>query len=310
MGQEAHFYYDEFDLEEDSKSTSNSKKYAYTYEDYEEGGKNAAMLVNEILADPEFPQIRELIIGSWGEAWDEGGQAIVDGIVANKEKFSHIESLFIGDMEGEECEVSWIVQADYSKLWEAMPQLKSLTIKGASELSLGKVSHEALESLTIICGGLGSDVIEQITEAKLPSLKHLELLFGVENYGFDGDINTIKDLLNKSDFPQLEELGLCDSELENEIVKAFFESRYKDQVKSVCFSMGGLTDEGGEVLCRKLPDCEKLMYLEIVYHYMSENMEKKIEKVCAENNITVKIDDREEADDWDGEMYYYPMVTE
>ena len=34
-------------------------------------------------------------------------------------------------MEYDECEVSWIEQGDYSKLWEAMPQLKQLGIKGS-----------------------------------------------------------------------------------------------------------------------------------------------------------------------------------
>lgn len=57
-------------------------------------------------------------------------QAILDGIVDNKEKFAHVDSLFVGDMDYEECEVSWILQGNYSALWAAMPQLKSLTIKG------------------------------------------------------------------------------------------------------------------------------------------------------------------------------------
>ena len=56
--------------------------------------------------------------------------------------------------------VSWIMQGNYSNLWKAMPQLKELTIKGSTDLHLGVIEHDNLESLTIICGGMGKDVIE------------------------------------------------------------------------------------------------------------------------------------------------------
>ena len=114
-------------------------------------------MVEDILADPDFPGLTGLVIGDWGDTWEDSCQEILDGITENKEKFSHIEELFIGDMDYEECEVSWIIQGNYSKLWAAMPQLKALTIKGSTDLELGEICHEGLESLTIICGGRGYD---------------------------------------------------------------------------------------------------------------------------------------------------------
>ena len=127
--------------------------------------------VAEILEDPEFAELTEVVIGDWGNAWEDDCQEIIDGIVEHADRFSHIDSLFIGDMDYECCEVSWIMQGDYSRLWEAMPQLRSLTIKGSTDLVLGKISHENLEELTIICGGLPVSVIQSIREAKLPDLK-------------------------------------------------------------------------------------------------------------------------------------------
>lgn len=35
------------------------KTYAYTYEDYEEQGKNAETMVKEILSDPDFPELKK-----------------------------------------------------------------------------------------------------------------------------------------------------------------------------------------------------------------------------------------------------------
>ena len=45
-----------------------SKTYEYDYEDYEEGNKSAETLVEDILADPELPELTELVIGEIGRA--------------------------------------------------------------------------------------------------------------------------------------------------------------------------------------------------------------------------------------------------
>ena len=55
------------------------KKYAYTYEDYEEQGKDGKTMVTEILSDPDFPELKKIIIGCWGWAAEDGCQPILDG---------------------------------------------------------------------------------------------------------------------------------------------------------------------------------------------------------------------------------------
>lgn len=138
-----------------------SKEFSYNYDDYSEG-KNAKSLIADIIADRELASLEEIVIGSWGNAWEDNCQDIIDGIVANKDKFSNIKSLFIGDMDYSECEVSWILQGDYSKLWDAMPQLEVLCIKGSNGLVLGDIQHGNLKHLEIICGGLPVSVIESV----------------------------------------------------------------------------------------------------------------------------------------------------
>ena len=124
----------------------NTKTYAHDYDQYEDEGKSAAALVEEILEDPDLPGLKEIIIGNWGGAWEEDCQALLDGIVENADRFANVERLFVGDMDYEECEVSWIMQGDYSRLWAALPGLKALTIKGSMDLELGEIVHEGLES--------------------------------------------------------------------------------------------------------------------------------------------------------------------
>ncbi len=282
-----------------------SKKYQYDYDDYDEG-KGPATMVEEILADPEFPQVTQLIIGSWGSACEDDCQEILDGIRANKDKFAHVESLFVGDMDYEECEVSWILQGNYSDFWEAMPQLKELTIKGSMDLVLGDIVHQNLEALTIICGGLPVSVIQSIKKAKLPGLKKLVLYIGIENYGFDGNKDTIKALLEESDFPKLEYLGIEDSEIQDELAEVVLESKYMKQLHTLDLANGTLTDKGGELLLGKLPSYPNIKVLDVHYHYMSEEMEEKLKALP----IEVDTSESNEPEEYRGEIWMNAMLTE
>lgn len=286
-----------------------SKKYLYEYEDYEDGDKSSSTLVADILADPEFAGIDELIVGCWGEAWDDndGAQAIIDGIVENKEKFAHIKSLFIGDMDFEECEVSWIIQGNYEKLWDAMPQLEKLVIKGSSGLALGTIKHENLKHLEIICGGLPADVIKEIQEAKLPSLETLLLYIGVEDYGFDGDASTVKDLLTLSDFPKLTYLGITDSEIQDALTEIVLDCKYMNQITTLDLSMGTMTDKGGQLILDKLSLYPNIKALNLEHNFLSDEM---ADKFCDLEDVDVNVPDQQEPDEWNGELYYYPMLTE
>lgn len=282
------------------------KTYAYTYEDYEEQGKNAETMVKEILSDPDFPELKKITIGCWGWAAEDSCQPILDGIVENRERFSGIEEMFVGDMDFEECEVSWIIQGNYSRLWEAMPQLRELTIKGSSDLVLGNIRHDNLESLTIICGGLPTEIIQEIGRAKLPSLKKLLLYIGSDYYGFDGSADTIRTFLEKADFPRLEYLGIADSEIQDELTEVVLESKFMKQLHTLDLSCGTLTDKGGDLLLEKLPLYENIRILDVHYHYLSEEMVKKLKGLP----ITVDASDPNEPDNYRGEIYMNAMLTE
>lgn len=287
-----------------------SKFYEYDYDDYEEGDKSADTMVADIMADSEFPELEEIVIGSWGDAWEDACQKIIDDIIENKDKFSHIKSLFIGDMNFESCEVSWIIQGDYSKLWEAMPQLESMRIKGSSELVLGDIKHSNLKRLEIICGGLPSSVIESITKAELPSLERLVLYLGIDDYGFDGNKETIEKLLSNSDFPNLKYLGIEDSDMEDDIAELVFASKYISQIETLSLANGSLTDKGGQLIVDKIKDYPNIKKVDLHYHYMTDDIMDKLDDLADELNIEIDVDEDNEPDEWEDEVYYYPMLTE
>ncbi len=286
-----------------------SKRFSYTYEEVTEEEKSASTMIEDIMKDDEFASLEEVVIGCWGEVWDDqgGAQILVNDIVANKDRFSHIKSLFIGDMDYEDCEVSWIYQANYSAIWEAMPQLEKLVIKGSNDLTLGAVKHDTLQELEIICGGLPASVIQEIQNAKLPALKKLLLYIGVDEYGFDGDSSTIKELLDKSEFPQLTYLGLTDSEIQDEIAELVLNCKYISRIDTLDLSMGTLTDKGGQMLLDAIGTYPNIKNLDLHYHYLSDPMMKKLTAL----SLNVDVDEQEEPYVYsDGEVSYYPMLTE
>lgn len=270
----------QFELVEEDNIDVSKQTYYYDYEEYD-NGKGPETMIEEILAHEAFPELDELVIGDWG-AWERSCQPIIDGIIENKEKFSHLQKVFIGNMDMEACEVSWILQGNYSKLWAAMPQLKELTIKGSNELVLGEICHEELEALTIICGGLPVSVIQSIQNAKLPKLKKLLLFIGVERYGFDGDENTIKELLTQAQFPELTYLGITNSEIQDELTEVVLGSKFMEQITTLDLSNGTLTDKSGALLLEKIPQYPNIRKLDIHYNYLSVNMAKKLEALPIE----------------------------
>lgn len=282
------------------------KRYTYTYEDYEDDNKTAETMVEEILADPEFAQVDSLEIGNWGNAWEDNCQPILDGMVANKDAFAHVQELAIGIMEMEDCEISWIMQGDYSRLWQALPNLKHLTIQGSSDLELGEIAHEQLESLEIICGGLPVDVIKSVAHAKLPNLRKLVLYLGVEDYGFDASPEELQELLQEMHFPQLEYFGLLDSENQDTVTEMVLNCPLMPQLTTLDLSCGTLTDEGGKLLLEQVPNFPKLQKLDLHYHYLSKEMMDKL----AALPIEVDLSEQNKAEEYDGEVYCYPLITE
>ena len=123
----------------------------------------------------------------------------------------------------------------------------------------------------------------------------------------NGDISTIREFLAKSDFPQLTYLGITDSEIQDEITETVLASKYIDQITNLDLSLGTLTDKGGQMLLDELPKHPNIKLLDLEYHYLSDKMMEKLEEL---ENVEVNVDDQQEKDEYDGEIYYYPMLTE
>lgn len=281
-----------------------SKRYHYEYEDYEENGKDCETLAKEILEDSEIEEVTEIIIGNWGGSWEEEEcDPVLNMFAENSNKFSQLESLFVGDMDYEDCEVSWIVQGNYENLLKSLKNLKHLKIKGSNNLTLGQVEHQNLESIEIICGGLPKTVINELANAKFSNLKKINLYFGVEDYGFDASIRDIEDLLKNPSLKNLEYLGLGNSEIQDEIINITLKSDIIKNLKILDFSNGTTSDKGAKYILENFEKIKHLELLNLEYNYISNEYASKLEELPLNINLSERMENDEK---WGN----YPMLTE
>ncbi|WP_434749691.1 STM4015 family protein [Paenibacillus amylolyticus] len=276
-------------------------KLVVNYDDYEEGIRMETLL-QDLAANPEAATLESLIIGDWGQAYENSPQEFKDTLIELAPSFPALKQLFIGDMESEECEVSWIVQTNLAPILQAFPNLTSFVIQGSSGLELEPLQHSKLEELMIICGGLPKKVLHSIAAAELPELRKLELYLGVEDYGFDGSLEDVLPLIEKGRFPKLEYLGLKNSEIQDEIAKAVVDAPILDQIQVLDLSEGTLSDEGAEALLAS-EKVKQLKHLNLSYHFMTDEMMERFNQ----SGMSVDVSDQQESDEDD---WRFPMLTE
>lgn len=277
-------------------------KLSIGYDEFEEG-QRIGTEIEKLSTSSESESLTSLIIGDWGQAYENSSEEVVDALVKHSASFPVLRKLFIGDMSSEECEISWITQSDLSPLLPAYPELQSLTIQGGNELSLSELKHENLEKLSIISGGLSKTVLEQLAASHLPKLRKLELYLGVEDYGFDGNLADLLPLIEVGRFPKLTYLGLKNSEIQDEIAVAIANAPILEQLDTLDLSLGTLSDVGAEALLSS-DRIKGLKSLNLSHHYMSDEIISRFQQ----SGLSVDVSDKQESDD--EEDWRYPSITE
>lgn len=287
--------------EEAREMKADAKKFALTYEEFEEGVK----LIDKILKDKKLETYKQLVIGCWD--YDCGGsdeyEGLMKGLLENKDRLQQLEGLFWGDIDSEECEISWIEQPDLTPLIDALPNLKALKIKGTGgELSIGAKARPNLTSLEIVTGGMPTELVEEIVASDFPNLEKLVLYVGINEYGFDDDMEIFRPLFSKEKFPKLKYLGLVNAEAEDYVVDMFLESDILPQLEVMDISNGILTDEGAQKLLDNAAKLSHLKLIDMHYHFISDEMQQKLRKLP----VRVDLSDAQEFD----EEYMCPCITE
>jgi hypothetical protein len=236
--------------------------------------------------------VRALIIGRWGEAYEENSSYPIDLVIAAADRLTSLEAVFVGDLVMEEAEISWIEQSDVTALLAAFPHLLEFGVRGGTDLVFPPAKHENLRSLTIETGGLPVEVVRGVLDSELPMLERLDLWLGVSWYGGDADVADLAPLLSGTRFPLLRHLGLRNSELQNEIAAAIASAPVVARLRTLDLSCGTLGDEGAAALLEGQP-LTHLDVLDLHHHFLTEPMERRIAESLEPHGVRVDLSERQ-----------------
>lgn len=245
------------------------------------------------LAEPGVNQVKALVIGPWAyEMYEATAQTVIDAIAASAAQLPALRAVFIGDIIGEENEISWIVQGDAGPLLRTLPGLRELGLRGGNGLRVSNASHAGLRRLIVQTGGLPKVVVNDILTGDFPALEHLELWLGNDNYGGDATPDDFALLLAGSCFPALVSLGLMNSEIIDALVPLVAKAPILERIEALDLSMGTMSDAGAEALLQS-PKIRRLRHLNLRRNYLTGAMCERLLTL----GIPVNIEDQEDPDD-------------
>lgn len=248
-------------------------------------------------------EVTALIIGYWGASYDDNVADPVALLSDAAASFPKLKALFLGDITGEESEISWIEHSGISPLFAAFPGLERFEVRGGGGLVLDPIKSETLRVLRFESGGLPARVVRAVGASELPGLEHLDLWLGEENYDGDATVADLAPLLGGDRLPALRHLGLEDSEIQDEIAAAVAGAPVVARLESLSLAMGVLTDQGAEALLSGQP-LTHLRRLDLHHHFLSDAMVERVK--AALPGVEVDLNDQEKADgDW-----HYIAVSE
>lgn len=262
-------------------------------------------LIASFLDNVDKTTLEALIIGMWGEPYEVSADAVIAALANHAPQLPKLRALFIGDMTFEECEISWIVQGSYKPLLDAFPQLEELRIRGGNALTVEPFTHQNLRKLIIESGGLDQKIAQALSASRMPKLEHLELWLGTDGYGFSGDVALYQQVLAQLATPTLRYLGLRDAQIADELAVWLANEPLLASIETLDLSLGTIGDVGADALLRGT-QLGNLRRLDLSHHYISAANQEKLNALPFE----VVLDDPQEDDEDDGEVYRYVAVGE
>ncbi|WP_405096287.1 STM4015 family protein [Micromonospora sp. NBC_01412] len=274
-------------------------------EDFDADPEEFAALVAALRAEVPADAVRALVIGEWGSAYERA--LPVDLLVEAAEEWTSLRAVFLADLVGEQCEISWLTQGDITPLLAAYPSLEVLWVRGGNELRLDPVRHTGLRELVFQTGGLPGSVAAAVGGCDLPALERLELWLGRQDYGGDTTRAELADVLAGTRLPALRHLAVCNAEFADRIAEAVAAAPVVRQLEVLDLSKGILTDVGAEALLAGQP-LTHLRRLDLHHSFLSESARERV--VAALPGVEVDLSDPQTAEVYNGREYRFTAVGE
>ncbi len=275
------------------------------WDDYDSQGKWMTKF-EVFIADEKARLTPALVVGVWDFEYGSNSSVAVEALVKHADKLPNLRALFLGDIEFEEQEMSWIEQSDVGPLLAAFPNLETFKARGGNGLMAKKASHNKLKTLIIETGGLGGDTAKDFIHAGFPMLEHLELWLGDEHYGNTTTVDSLRGLYAASQFPRLKYLGLRNAMNADDVATYFASAPVLSRLETFDLSNGALGDDGALALLMS-KYVQQLKRLNLRHHFISDAF---IEKLRALPDVDVDVSDPQESENWRGETWRFIVVSE
>jgi predicted DNA-binding WGR domain protein len=261
----------------------------------------------QVLRTSMMSTFEELVIGCWAAriSMEDEPQELTDFLEAHSEEIMEnnpdFKSIFYGDISLERNECSWTMLGTVGKMLMKYPKIRHFTCRGG-DISFDKTFvHHGLRSLTVVTGGLIEATLQEILQAELPYLQHLELFIGDESYGNDCTVESFAPLLSEKEigiFPSLQYLGLRNNDKADEFCPAIVKSAILKRIRTLDLSSGTLGDEGAKVLLTITQDMAPFLeLLDIHNHFCSVEIIEKFNELTFMRVNTTSLNDACDMDD-------------
>jgi hypothetical protein len=168
--------------------------------------------------------------------------------VAHSPRAAQLRSLRFDFFDHDDSELSWVRFGDFSTAWSHLPALEHLQIRSGAGGQLGKIVLPNLRTFIRESGGLSREEIEAIITATWPKLEHLEIWFGAELWGAEGDVDTLAPILDGIGLPALRHLGIVNCEFIESLLPVLATSKLLPQLKSLDLSKGVMSESATRTL--------------------------------------------------------------
>jgi uncharacterized protein (TIGR02996 family) len=265
--------------------------------------------LERVLKHPAGHFIRKLTLGLPPHEDTEWHMEGLADAIASAGPLPFLETLDMSPDAEHMDQPSWRRVGDLSDLWQAAPNLKELLLQGSAgsdegtAILFGSIEAPELEKLTFSSGGLDKKAPEQLGAAKLPKMKHLELMFGSDEYGCTSTVASLKGILDGAGLPALERLGLMNSQWEAELIEAVARSKVLPRIKVLDFSMGVLNGAAADALLAHAASFKHLQELVLDDNYFSEPDQARVKQALPMASFGEQKDD-------DDPEYRYTTIAE
>lgn len=262
-------------------------------------GLSTGEQIEELCTLPDRRHLRELRIGVAVQDDENHYDDVIQMLAKRAGQLPSLRSLFIGDFDFEECEISWSALGTVSPIYKAFPELEALKLR-AGAMDLGeRVNMPQLKRFAIETGGLSLESLGAVRASDWPELESLELWFGDPAYGCTCELDNVLPLLNETPLPKLRHLGLRNAPFTNELIAALASSPLLAQLESLDLSLGCLTAAGAAALLANRDAFAHLRWIDLTQNCLEEEQVEELD-ACA---LVLRLENQDPDRAEDGEFY-------